>query len=52
MNDAFLCDGTRTPFGRYGGALASVRTDELAALHASGAIAGSAETVRSSFISS
>ncbi len=29
---AFLCDGTRTPFGRYGGALASVRADDLAAL--------------------
>ena len=27
----FLCDGVRTPFGRYGGSLASVRTDELAA---------------------
>jgi acetyl-CoA acyltransferase len=27
----FFCDGVRTPFGRYGGALASVRTDELAA---------------------
>ncbi len=32
MNDAFLCDAIRTPFGRYGGALASVRTDDLAAL--------------------
>ncbi len=29
---AFICDGTRTPFGRYGGALSSVRTDDLAAL--------------------
>jgi acetyl-CoA acetyltransferase len=29
---AFLCDGTRTPFGRYGGALATVRADDLAAL--------------------
>jgi len=28
----FLCDGIRTPFGRYGGALAGVRTDDLAAL--------------------
>ena len=29
---AFICDPIRTPFGRYGGALASVRTDDLAAL--------------------
>lgn len=29
---AFLCDGLRTPFGRYGGALSSVRADDLAAL--------------------
>jgi acetyl-CoA acyltransferase len=32
MNDAYLCDGLRTPFGRYGGSLATVRTDDLAAL--------------------
>ena len=32
MNDAFICDAIRTPFGRYGGALASVRTDDLAAV--------------------
>ena len=32
MTDAFICDALRTPFGRYGGALASVRTDDLAAL--------------------
>src|SRR5690242_8779677 len=31
MNEAFLCDAIRTPFGRYGGALSSVRTDDLAA---------------------
>src|ERR1700729_1303294 len=29
---AYICDGVRTPFGRYGGALSSVRTDDLAAL--------------------
>jgi 3-oxoadipyl-CoA thiolase len=29
---AFVCAGIRTPFGRHGGALASVRTDDLAAL--------------------
>jgi 3-oxoadipyl-CoA thiolase len=31
MAEAFLCDGVRTPIGRYGGALASVRADDLAA---------------------
>jgi acetyl-CoA acyltransferase len=30
--DAFICDAVRTPFGRYGGALSSVRTDDLAAV--------------------
>ncbi|MEM9636955.1 MAG: 3-oxoadipyl-CoA thiolase [Pseudomonadota bacterium] len=30
--DAFILDGTRTPIGRYGGALSSVRADDLAAL--------------------
>src|SRR5688572_5292808 len=32
MADAFVCDAIRTPFGRYGGALASVRPDDLAAV--------------------
>jgi 3-oxoadipyl-CoA thiolase len=32
MNHAFICDAIRTPFGRYGGALSSVRTDDLAAV--------------------
>lgn len=31
-NDVFVCDYIRTPIGRYGGALSSVRTDDLAAL--------------------
>ena len=31
-NDAFICDAIRTPFGRYGGSLAGVRADDLAAL--------------------
>jgi 3-oxoadipyl-CoA thiolase len=31
MREAFLCDAVRTPIGRYGGALAKVRTDDLAA---------------------
>jgi 3-oxoadipyl-CoA thiolase len=32
MNEAFLCDGLRTPVGRYGGSLSTIRTDDLAAL--------------------
>lgn len=32
MSEAFICDAIRTPVGRYGGALASVRADDLAAL--------------------
>src|SRR5262249_50782768 len=32
MIGAFICDAIRTPFGRYGGALSSVRTDDLATI--------------------
>ena len=32
MADAFICDVIRTPFGRYGGALSTVRADDLAAI--------------------
>ena len=32
MTTAYLCDGVRTPFGRYGGSLAKVRADDLAAV--------------------
>ncbi len=32
MTEAFLCDGVRTPIGRYGGGLAAVRADDLAAV--------------------
>ena len=32
MRDAFICDAVRTPIGRYAGALAKVRTDDLAAI--------------------
>jgi acetyl-CoA acyltransferase len=32
MKQAFICDAIRTPFGRYGGALSSVRTDDLGAI--------------------
>ena len=39
--DAFICDAIRTPIGRYGGALSSVRTDDLAAI-----LAGVGEDLR------
>jgi len=32
MEEAFICDGIRTPIGRYGGALSGVRTDDLASI--------------------
>lgn len=32
MNQAFICDAVRTPFGRFGGSLATVRADDLAAI--------------------
>jgi acetyl-CoA acyltransferase len=32
MSTAYICEGIRTPIGRYGGALAQVRTDDLAAV--------------------
>ncbi|KAI5912034.1 3-oxoadipyl-CoA thiolase [Azoarcus sp. PA01] len=32
MNNAYICDAIRTPFGRYGGTLSAVRADDLAAL--------------------
>jgi 3-oxoadipyl-CoA thiolase len=32
MKDVFICDAVRTPIGRFGGALSSVRTDDLAAI--------------------
>src|SRR6185503_7315789 len=32
LRDAFICDAARTPIGRYGGSLAKVRTDDLAAV--------------------
>ncbi len=32
MNEAFICDAIRTPIGRYGGALSTVRTDDLGAI--------------------
>ena len=32
MSQALICDAIRTPFGRYGGALSGVRTDDLGAI--------------------
>ena len=32
MSEAYICDAIRTPIGRYGGSLSSIRTDDLAAL--------------------
>src|ERR1700758_721347 len=32
MSEAFICDAVRTPIGRYGGSLAAVRPDDLAAV--------------------
>ena len=32
MNQAFICDAVRTPFGRYGGSLSGVRADDLGAV--------------------
>src|SRR6202041_3642046 len=32
MDQAFICDAIRTPIGRYGGALSTIRTDDLAAI--------------------
>jgi acetyl-CoA C-acetyltransferase len=32
MNEAFICDAVRTPFGRYAGALSALRTDDLGAV--------------------
>ncbi len=31
MNQAFICDAVRTPFGRFGGALATMRADDRGA---------------------
>jgi acetyl-CoA acyltransferase len=38
VNEVFICDAIRTPFGRYAGALASIRTDDLAAIPLRGLI--------------
>ena len=32
MSEAYICDAIRTPVGRYGGGLSSIRTDDLAAI--------------------
>ena len=38
MTDAYICDAIRTPIGRYGGALAGVRADDLAAVPLAGLV--------------
>ncbi len=43
MTEVFICDGIRTPIGRYGGALSGVRTDDLAALPIKALMARNAE---------
>jgi acetyl-CoA C-acetyltransferase len=43
QHQAFICDAVRTPFGRYGGALASVRTDDLGAIPLRALMARNAE---------
>src|SRR5947209_15833571 len=43
MTDAYLCDAIRTPFGRYAGALASVRADDLAAIPIAALVARNAK---------
>ncbi len=40
MKQAFICDAIRTPFGRYAGALSSVRTDDLGAIPLKALMAG------------
>ena len=42
MMDALICDAVRTPIGRYAGALAAVRADDLAALPLAALIARNA----------
>jgi acetyl-CoA acyltransferase len=42
METAYICDAIRTPFGRYGGSLASIRTDDLAAIPIAALIARNA----------
>ena len=32
MSEAYICEGTRTPIGKFGGSLSSIRTDDLSAL--------------------
>lgn len=32
MQDAYICDGVRTPFGRFGGSLSAIRSDDLGAI--------------------
>ncbi|MCD8536376.1 MAG: 3-oxoadipyl-CoA thiolase, partial [Burkholderiaceae bacterium] len=42
MKEAFICDAVRTPIGRYGGTLSTVRADDLGALPIAALIARNA----------
>ena len=44
MREVFICDAARTAIGRYGGALAKVRTDDLAAVPIKALVARNAKT--------
>jgi 3-oxo-5,6-didehydrosuberyl-CoA/3-oxoadipyl-CoA thiolase len=46
MRDAFICDGVRTPVGRYGGALAAVRADDLGAVPLRALLAATRSSIR------
>lgn len=45
MRDAYLCDGVRTPIGRFGGSLAKVRADDLAAIPLRALLARNSEMI-------
>jgi 3-oxoadipyl-CoA thiolase len=49
MTEAYLCEGLRTPIGRYGGALSSVRPDDMLA-HVIGAVVASAKGLNPALI--
>ena len=45
MRDVFICDAVRTPIGRYGGTLATIRTDDLAALPLKALVSATLESI-------
>jgi acetyl-CoA acyltransferase len=46
MTEAFICDYTRTPIGRFGGALSSMRADDLGAFPLETPMSGNARADR------